>query len=142
MYRPPGRTADFFPGHEEREVDPVELPATPGNPLLDESAGMLGLRLWLEPLGGDLPKLADAWRGDRYRLYATDDASVHLVWDVRLDGKGNADAFEAAAADLVSAIAGTAEPAPRGEPLASPDGRKLRVERPAEDVVRIVNEPA
>lgn len=142
LHRPPQSTADFFPGHEEMEAVTPELPQTPGNTLLEESAGMLGVRLWLEPLGGELAKLADSWRGDRYRLHATDDLSVHLIWDVRLDGKATADEFQKAAADLVSAIAGTESPLAPGETVLSQDGRKLRVERPADDVVRLVNESA
>ncbi len=139
LHRPPAITADYFPEHEGLEASPPELPATEGNTLLEESAGMLGLRLWLEPLGEEAAKAAGAWRGDRYRLYATDDVSTHLIWDIRLATEEDADALEEAAADLLSAIAGTDEPLPRGETQETPEGRKLRIERRAPDVVRILN---
>ena len=87
LRKPPAITADFFPGHEALPVSPVTLPETPGNMLLEESAGMLGLKLWLEPLGEEFSKLAEGWRGDRYRLHATSDHDTHLIWDIRFDSE-------------------------------------------------------
>ncbi len=141
LHRPPAITADFFPGHEGLAASPPPLPETAGNTLLEESAGMLGVTLWLDPLGDDFPKLADGWRGDRYRLHATSDSDVHLIWDLRFDSEKSADAFAKAAADLISSFAGTDEPPAVGTSITTPEGRKLTLQRAAPDIVRILNQP-
>jgi hypothetical protein len=139
LHRPPAITADFFPDHEGMEINPPALPETAGNVLLDESAGMLGLKLWLDPLAEDFPKLADGWRGDNYRLFATSDVASHLVWDIRFDSAKSADTFLQAAGNLVSALAGTeASPAP-GEITATPENRFVALARPAPDTVRFIH---
>ena len=140
LHKPPAITADFFPEHEALQAAPVTLPETPGNMLLEESAGMLGLKLWLEPLGEESAKLADGWRGDRYRLHATSDSDVHLIWDIRFDSEKSADAFASAAADLVSSFAGTDQPPAIGTAVTTPEGRKFTLLRPAPDTVRLLNQ--
>jgi hypothetical protein len=137
--KPPRITAAYFPAGEGIEANPPALPATPGNQLVEESSGMLGLNLWLEPLGDESAPLADAWRGDRYRLFATGDTEVHLVWDLRLDSEKSADAFSAAARSMVSAMAGTENDPGVGEIMATPEDRFIAVSRPAPDIVRFVN---
>jgi hypothetical protein len=139
LHKPPATTADFFPEHEGMETNPPGLPETPGNTLLDESAGMLGLKLWLEPLGQEFPKLADGWRGDHYRLFATSDTATHLIWDLRFDSAKSADAFLAAAGELISALAGSDKPPAAGEITATPDERFLALARPSPDTVRFLN---
>ena len=141
LHRPPAISADFFPGHEGLAANPPELPDTPGNVLVEESAGMLGLKLWLDPLGEAFPDLAEAWRGDAYRLFATSDSDVHLIWDIRFDSGESADAFATAAGDLVSALAGVDEIPAIGQATITPEGRKLTLLRPAPDIVRFHNEP-
>jgi len=140
LHKPPVISASFFPQHEDLQALPVTLPETPGNMLLEESAGMLGLKLWLEPLGEEFTKLADGWRGDRYRLHATSDSDTHLIWDIRFDSEKSADAFAAAAADLISSFAGTDQPAAIGTAVTTPEGRKLTLLRPAPDTVRLLNQ--
>lgn len=140
LHKPPVATADFFPEHEGLQTSPVTLPETPGNMLLEESAGMLGLKLWLEPLGEEFTKLADGWRGDRYRLHATSDSDVHLIWDIHFDSEKSADAFATAAADLVSSFAGTDQPPAIGTAVTTPEGRKFTLLRPAPDTVRLLNQ--
>ncbi len=139
LYKPPRLTADFFPAHEGLEAQPPELPATPGNVLLEESAGMLGLNLWLEPLGGDFAKLAGGWRGDRYRLHATSDMEVHLVWDIRMEQEKAADELQGASLSLASALAGTEEDPAPGQVLATPEGRFIAVVRVKPDLLRFIN---
>ena len=139
LYKPPVITATYFPDGEGITANPPPLPPTPGNLLLDESSGMLGLNLWLEPLGEELAPLADAWRGDRYRLFATGDAEVHLVWDIRLDSEKSADAFAAAARSMASSIAGTEADPAAGEIVPTPEDRFVAVHRVAPDIVRFVN---
>jgi hypothetical protein len=140
LHKPPAITADFFPGHEALHASPVALPDTPGNMLLEESAGMLGVKLWLEPLGEKFSKLADSWRGDRYRLHATSDSDTHLIWDIQLDSEKSADAFASAAADLISSFAETEEPPAIGSAVTTPEGRKLTLLRPSLDTVRLLNQ--
>jgi hypothetical protein len=138
--KPPQFTAAYFPAGEEIEKpNPPLLPSTPGNQLLEESTGMLGLNLWLEPLGEESAPIADAWRGDRYRLFATGETEVHLVWDLRLDSEKSADAFSTAARSMVSAMAGTDADPGVGEIVATPEERFIAVSRPAPDIVRFVN---
>ncbi len=139
LYKPPLLTADFFPGHEGIEASGPELPATSGNVLLEESAGMLGLNLWLEPLGGGFAKLGSGWRGDRYRLHATSDAEVHLVWDIRMESEQAAGELQKAALSLASALAGTEEDPAPGQVLSTPEGRFIAVARVKPDVLRFIN---
>jgi hypothetical protein len=137
--KPPTITAAYFPAGEALEAQPPALPSTPGNELVEESSGMLGLNLWLEPLGDESAPLADAWRGDRYRLFATGDTEVHLVWDLRLDSEKSAGALSAAARSMVSAMAGTEADPAIGEIISTPENRFIAVFRPAPDIVRFVN---
>lgn len=139
LHRPPGLSADFFPEHEGLTAEPPSLPETEGNVLLEESVGMLGLKLWLDPLGEEAARLADGWRGDRYRLHATSDHEVHLVWDIRFATAAAADAFVRIAGELLSSLAGTESPPAPGETLSTPEGRGLTLSLPAPDLVRFTN---
>lgn len=139
LHKPPTITADFFPDHEGIESNPPGLPETPGNTLLDESVGMLGLKLWLEPLGEEFPLIGDGWRGDHYRLFATSDVASHLVWDLRFDSAKTADAFLAAAGEMISALAGSEKPPAAGEITATPEDRFIALARPSPDTVRFIH---
>jgi hypothetical protein len=139
LHKPPAITSDFFPEHEGMETNPPGLPETAGNTLLDESLGMLGLKLWLEPLGEEFPKIGDGWRGDHYRLFATSDVASHLVWDLRFDSAKTADAFLAAAGEMISALAGTDKSPSPGEITTTPEDRFLALARPSPDTVRFLN---
>ena len=141
LHRPPAITADFFPAHEGLVPAPPELPGTGGNTMLEESAGMLGLRLWLQPLGEDSIGLADHWRGDRYRLYAASDSDIRLIWDIRFDSEKSADAFLAAAGNVVASLADQEKAPPPGEAVTTAEGRKLTLIKPSADVVRLTNQP-
>ena len=139
LHKPPAITSDFFPEHEGMETNPPGLPETPGNALLDESLGMLGLKLWLEPLGEEFPEIGDGWRGDHYRLFATSDVASHLEWDLRFDSAKTADAFLAAAGEMISALAGTDKSPSPGEITTTPEDRFLALARPSPDTVRFLN---
>lgn len=139
LHKPPATTADFFPEHEGMETNPPGLPETPGNTLLDESLGMLGLKLWLEPLGEESLAIGDGWRGDRYRLFATSDVASHLVWELRFDSAKTADTFLSAAGEMISALAGTDKAPAPGEITTTPEDRFLALARTAQDTVRFIN---
>jgi hypothetical protein len=139
LHKPPTITADFYPDHEGMEFNPPPLPETPGNPLLVESAGMLGLKLWLDPLAEDFPNLGDGWRGDQYRLFATSDVASHLVWEIRFDSAKTADTFLTAAGEMISALAGTEQAPAVGEIIATPEDRFLALARTSPDTVRLLN---
>lgn len=139
LHRPPLISADLFPEHEGLVAKPPELPATPGNVLVEESIGMLGLSLWLEPLGEEFRKLAGGWRGDRYRLHATSDSDVHLLWDIRFESEAGADEFVKAALSLVSALAGSDKDPTPGEIISTPEGRFVGIVKVAPDLVRFIN---
>lgn len=139
LHKPPAITADFYPDHEGMEFNPPPLPETPGNALLVESAGMLGLKLWLDPLAEDFPKLGDGWRGDQYRLFATSDVASHLVWEIRFDSAKTADTFLKAAGEMISALAGIEQAPAAGEITATPGNRFLALVRSSPDTVRFIH---
>ena len=139
LHRPPAITANFFAGHEDLKPDPPELPATKGNVLLDESAGMLGLRLWLEPLGEEALPLADSWRGDRYRLFATNDDEVHLIWEIRLASPEAAESVLKSALAIAGGVAGSTEDPAAGAIVETPENRFIAVHRSAPDRIRFIH---
>ncbi|WP_367874961.1 hypothetical protein [Luteolibacter sp. Populi] len=139
LYSPPAITANFFDGFDDLKANPPTLPAASDEFLLEESAGMLGLNLWLQPLGEEAIPLADAWRGDRYRLFATSDNDVHLVWDIRFDSAASADAFVKTALTAVAAMAGAETDPAVGTILTTPEDRFVGIQRSAPEVVRFIN---
>lgn len=139
---PPQTTrAILFPAFGPAAPAPLEMPATPEEPYLTESAGQLGLRLWLEPLGdsGAALEISSCWKNDRYLLVPDGDASTALIWDVQFDSTEAADQFQAAALDYVAAKAGLEQGATAGTVATTPEKRHLRVSRPAPDRVRFLN---
>jgi len=141
LHDPPRRTAWFYPEPALPARDP-ELPATPGTAVLEESAGMLGLQLWLQTVDPELAPLAGAWRGDRYRLSAADDTALSLVWDLRLADADQADAIAPQALAIAGLLAGSAEDPPVGETIEAPGGRRITVLRPEPDLLRFLNQAA
>jgi hypothetical protein len=139
LHLPPAITANFFKGYEELKANPPELPSAKGSVLLEESAGMLGLRLWLEPLGEEVLPLAESWRGDRYRLFATTDEEVHLVWEIRLASPEAAEKLLKSALSVAAGIAGTAEDPAAGVIVETPENRFLAVHRSAPDCIRFIH---
>lgn len=127
---PPQTTrAILLPATPASAPEPLDMPATPEEPYLAESAGQLGLRLWLEASGdaGMALEISARWKNDRYLLVPDGEASSAVVWDVQLDSKDAADSFEEAAragADAMSSAAAN---------------RHLGVSRPAPDRVRFLN---
>jgi hypothetical protein len=104
---PPQTTRTILsPGATIPTID-WQLPATPEPPVLTESAGQLGLLLWLKSLGDDTAsaEIAATWRGDGYLLFPDGESSVAIVWDIELDSSTSADRFQAIAQKITDAIA-------------------------------------
>jgi len=125
----PGRTA---------VPTPLELPAMPEEPYLTESAGQLGLRLWLEPTSA-AQEISSAWKNDRYLLIPDGEASAAVIWDIELENKEAADRLESAALARIAATAGLKQAAEPGIPLVTTDKRHLRISRPSAVRVRFLN---
>lgn len=139
---PPQTTrAIQYPAELVGEPQALDLPATPEEPLLTETAGLLGLRLWLEPLGdvGAAAEIASAWENDRYLLFPDGESSSAILWDIELTSAAAADQLQSVALDLASAQAGRESAATLGEVILSPEKRHWIVSRPSPTRVRILN---
>lgn len=141
---PPQTTRGILvPGSSADEPQALELPKPPEEPFLTESAGQLGLRLWMEPLGdvGAAMEIASAWKNDRYLLFPDGDTSSAILWDIELDDVEATDRLQSIALDLAAALAGTEDSAVLGQPLAS-HHRFLLVSRPSPTRLRFLNTAA
>jgi len=142
LRNPPQTTrAILLPAQGPAAPPVLELPAAPEEPYLTESAGQLGLRLWLESLGdaGAALEISSSWKNDRYALMPDGEASTAVFWDVELDTSAAADRFQAAALAYISAKAGLETEAEAGTGVTTSDGRHLRVSRPSPLRVRFLN---
>lgn len=104
---PPQTTrAILLPAAGPAAPSSLELPATPEEPYLTESAGQLGLRLWLEATGdvGLAIEVSSAWKNDRYALVPDGEATTAVVWDIELDEVAATDRLLGAALSLVEAM--------------------------------------
>jgi len=106
MRKPPQNTLEIvLPGEMGRGGE-VALPEISDEVFLRESAGYLGLRLWLaltEDLGM-AEEVSRSWVKDGYALFADGEMSSGLVWEVTLEDATAADAFSKAAQGLVDAM--------------------------------------
>lgn len=142
---PPTTTqAIIFPGEPKPAPPPLQIDNIEGEPFLSESAGMLGLRLWMEPLGdvGAANEIASGWINDRYILHPQGQSQSALVWEIQFESQTLADRFQSLALDLVAALAGQEDPAQLAKPAPTPEGRLLEIQRPAPDRVRFLNRAA
>ena len=127
MRKPPQNTLEIvLPGETGRGGE-VMLPELSDEVFLKESAGYLGLRLWLS-LSEDLgmaEEISRSWVKDGYALFADGEMSSGVVWEVTLDSKEAADTFAKAASDIAEAMAA--------------EGRFLGTARVSETTVRFFN---
>jgi hypothetical protein len=116
-------------------------PGTPDEPFLSESAGQLGLRLWLEAAGEEegAAEIAGHWTNDRYLLVPDGETDSALVWDIELDSAAAVDRLLPLALARTAALAGAAGPAGLAAPVVSPTGRHLQLSRPAPARLRFLN---
>lgn len=115
-----------LPGETGRGGE-ATLPQISEEILLRESAGYLGLRLWLSQTE-DLEmaeEVSRSWVKDGYALFADGEMSSGLIWEVTLDNAAVADTFANAAKNLAEAM--------------SVDGRFLGTARVSETTVRFFN---
>jgi hypothetical protein len=107
LRNPPQSTLEVvLPGETGRGGE-MGLPELSDEVFLMESAGYLGLRLWLS-LTDDLglaEEVSRSWMKDGYALFADGEMSSALVWDVTLESEAAADTFEKVAKDLAQAMA-------------------------------------
>lgn len=138
-FRDPPRTtrAVVDPAADRAEPAALDLPLFPEEPYLLERAGLLGLRLWLEPV--EAAAVAMSWRNDRYALVPDGEASAALVWDIVVESPEAAEKLEAAALARLAIIAGGDAPPEEGKVVSSETRRHLAVRRVAPDRVRFVN---
>lgn len=139
LHEPPTTTADFAPELDGVEARAIELPETGAEPVLEESAGWLGLKLWLETLEPELSSHADSWRGDRYSLTARSDTQLDLVWDIELADATAAGAVADAGRIMAGFIAGVDEDPEVAEVVRTPEGGRISVTRPAPTRVRFTH---
>jgi hypothetical protein len=106
MRKPPQDTLEIVLPGEMRRGGEVVLPDISDEVFLRESAGYLGLRLWLaltEDLGM-AEEVSRSWVKDGYALFADGEMSSGLVWEVTLEDATAADAFSKAAQGLAEAM--------------------------------------
>jgi hypothetical protein len=127
MRKPPQNTLEIvLPGETGRGGE-AALPEFSDEVFLRDSAGYLGLRLWLS-LTEDLgmaEEVSRSWVKDGYALFADGEMSSGLVWEVTLENKAVANTFAKAAQALAEAMA--------------KEGRFLGTARVSDTTVRFFN---
>lgn len=138
-FRSPPQTTRGILHPAEPVTEPValELPPIPEDPFLTETAGQLGLRLWL-PENSDA-SIAAAWKNDRYLFFPDGEQSVAVVWDIELETPEATDKLEAAALGIVTSLAGSGQPVKAGETVISADKRHLALARVSPTRLRFLN---
>lgn len=142
LRNPPQTTrAIIYPVAPPAAPAPLALPELPEEPFLSESAGQLGLRLWLDELGdvGAAHEVSSAWLNDRYVLVPDGESSSAVLWEIEFETTDAADRFQEMALELISAMAGQEGPAAPGIALATPEGRHLKLERTGPTRARFTN---
>ena len=142
LREPPLTTRKILqPGLAENSAKRIEITGLPEEPYLSESAGQLGLRLWLERAGdvGMAHELSSSWAGDRYVLVPDGEASTAVLWEIELESAEAAEELQSVALELISAAANASETAKLGDMLVAEDGRHFIVTRPRPTAIRFIN---
>ena len=142
LREPPSTTRKILqPGLAEISAKRIEIKGLPEEPYLNESAGQLGLRLWLERAGdvGMSHELSSCWAGDRYVLVPDGEASTAVLWEIELESAELAEKLQSVALELISAAANASEAAKLGGIVTSEDKRHLVVTRPRPTAIRFIN---
>lgn len=142
LREPPLTTRKILqPGLVEISAKRIEITGLPEEPYLSESAGQLGLRLWLERAGdvGMAHELSSCWAVDRYVLVPDGEASTAVLWEIELDSAEAAEKLQSVALELISAAANASEATKPGGVVISEDKRHLVVSRPRATAIRFIN---
>jgi len=142
LREPPFTTRKILqPGLAEISAKRIEITGLPEEPYLSESAGQLGLRLWLERAGdvGMAQELSSCWAGDRYVLVPDGEASTAVLWEIELEFAEAAEELQSVALELISAAANASETAKLGGIVVSAEGRHFAVTRPRPTAIRFIN---
>ena len=141
LRNPPQSTrAILRPGSPVVAPGVMEVPTKGEEPFLSETAGQLGLRLWLEPLGADkAAALSTGWVNDHYLLLPDGASSSAVIWDIEMESAASADALQSAALARISAMAGNGADATLDTGIHA-RGRVLKVSRPAPNRIRFTND--
>ena len=142
LREPPFTTRKILqPGLAEKSAKRIEITGLPEEPYLSESAGQLGLRLWLERAGdvGMAQEISSCWAGDRYVLVPDGEASTAVLWEIELESAEAAEELQSVALELISAAANASETAKLGNMLVAEDGRHFIVTRPRPTAIRFIN---
>ena len=142
LREPPFTTRKILqPGLAENSAKRIEITGLPEEPYLSESAGQLGLRLWLERAGdvGMAQEISSCWAGDRYVLVPDGEASTAVLWEIELESAEAAEELQSVALELISAAANASETAKLGSMLVAEDGRHFIVTRPRPTAIRFIN---
>ena len=118
----------------------MDRPDPADEPFLSETAGQLGLRIWLETAvdASAAAEIASHWVNDRYWLVPDGDAEVALIWDIELNSANAVDLLENAANARIAAMA--AKPsAPADSSSVTPSGRQLKCLRISPTKLRFSN---
>ncbi|MBG7608357.1 MAG: hypothetical protein IZT59_10060 [Verrucomicrobia bacterium] len=140
MRNPPENTLEVvFPGEKGRGGK-LSIAGIEDEVYLEESAGYLGLNLWVAEMGdvGLAGKIAGSWIKDGYVLFADGESSSGLVWDVAFESEKAADLFQAVALDRVAAMSNAGKIPALGEVIET-EGRFFRVVRIDQEAVRFIN---
>lgn len=142
LHRPPQRSGDLlFPYERKLRAAAAVLPETPGEIVLEDSGGALGVKLWLDPLGDVLQSrnMAEKLCDDRWRLFATDDLTHHAVWVSEWSDEAAAGKALAAFLAMGGALAGSDDDLTLGNAVKTPEGRLLRIDQPSPTTLRLTN---
>ena len=142
LREPPLTTRKILqPGLAENSAKRIEITGLPEEPYLSESAGQLGLRLWLERAGdvGMAQEISSCWAGDRYVLVPDGEASTAVLWEIELESAEAAEELQSVALELISAAANASETAKLGGIVVSAEGRHFAVTRPRPTAIRFIN---
>ena len=141
LRKPPQSTRAIMLPAAATSLEPLELPGSPEEPFLTESAGQLGLRLWLEPLGdaGEAIEISSTWQSDRYQLLPDGEADGAVVWDIELESAEMTDRLQAAALAAITAMAGSDQDAEEGRIITTPGQRQLALRRVSPTRLRYIH---
>jgi|688.fasta_scaffold15289_5 hypothetical protein len=106
LRNPPQSTYQIAFPAEKARGGMLELPKLNDEIYLSESAGYLGLRLWLEDMGdvGMAEDVAREWLRDGYALFADGETSSGLIWEIEFQNEIACEQFTAEANQRINAM--------------------------------------